>query len=291
MNFNRSAAAPMDQADGLRRLFAHSRRHVIPVVSNPHMAFGGVMLERVCSAFAEQGGHVLVVDASEKAPQPQEVALMDLRDAIEALSTQVSYLAARGLPLHFVNTHGSTAGFVNRVMEAAPQAEVVLIHASAADLCRLLGRSCGNPSVEAWAQEARPLLLVDDRPSSVTHAYASLKLLAQRGQLMVHDFLLGAAEHSPRAPRIAEQLKSCAEHFLGALVREVLQVDPAADARDPPPDLLRRWVQGRLCSPVRFGAAVAAALPSDAELLVRTPPAFYAPPSRRAQHTDLNSWS
>jgi cytochrome P450 len=41
MNFSRSAPAPLDQADGLRRLFARNPIRVIPVVSNPHMAFGG----------------------------------------------------------------------------------------------------------------------------------------------------------------------------------------------------------------------------------------------------------
>ena len=50
-----SSPMPLDQADGLRRLFAHARTCVVPVVSNPHMAFGGAMLERLCSAFAEQG--------------------------------------------------------------------------------------------------------------------------------------------------------------------------------------------------------------------------------------------
>ena len=243
------------------------------------------------SAFAELGVSVLVVDSSENAPIPQAVALMDLRDAIESLSTHVSYLAARGLPLHFVNTHGSTAGFVNRLMDVVPQAEVLLIHASATDLCRLLGRSSGSQSVEAWAQDVRPLLLVDDRPTSVTHAYAGLKLLAQRGRLMVHDFLLGAAETSPRAPRIAEQLTSCAEHFLGAVVREVLMVDPATDARDCPPELLRRWARASLQPTSGTTAGITTAPASSGSPLDPTSPAFYGAPIRPNQRTDLNTWS
>ncbi len=287
MNFNRSAPMPMDQADGLRRLFAHSRTPVIPVVSNPHMAFGGVMLERVCSALSAQGAQVLVVDASERAPLPQEVALMDLRDAIEPLSDQVSYLAARGLPLHFVDTHGSTAGFITRLFDASPEADVVLMHASAPDLCRLLGRASGSRSLEPWAQDARPLLMVEDRPSSVTHAYASLKLLAQRGQLMVHDFLLGAAELSPRAPRIAEQLRSCAELFLGAVVREVLLVDPATDAREEPPESLRRWARACL-QPV----ASSVNHPTSSEVLVAPSSSpFYSLPTGQMSRAELNSWS
>lgn len=277
--FNPSAATPMDQADGLRRMFSHARRRVIPVVSNPHMAFGGVMLERVCCAFAELGSTVLVVDAGEHAPKPQEVAMMDLGDAIERLSKHVVYLAARGLPLHFVDTHGSTSSFVTKLMDVVPEADVVLIHAPATDLCRLLGRSSGGLALEDWAQDVRPLLLVDDCPSSVTHGYASLKLLAQRGRLMVHDFLLGAAESSPRSLRIAEQLTSCAEHFLGAVVREVLHVDPATDARESAPELLRRWAQSILQP-----ALVATPSPMASTFLS-------SPSSGQDPRTELKSWS
>lgn len=249
MNFSRSAPAPLDQADGLRRLFARAQIRVVPVVSNPHMAFGGVLLERICTAFAEQGAQVLVVDASERAPLPHEVSLMELREGIEALSSHVSYLAARGLLLRYVDTHGSTANFVNHLTDAAPTADVVLIHASAMDHCRLLGRSALSRSTRLWASDARPLLLVDDRPSSVTHAYASLKLLTQRAEVMVHDILLGASDLSPRAPRIAEQLRSCAEHFLGAVVRDVLLLDPATDPRQNASPDMRWWALDCLKSP------------------------------------------
>ena len=61
-----SSPMPLDQAHGLRRLFAHARVCVVPVVSNPNVAFGGVMLERLCTAFAEYGKHTLVVDAAER---------------------------------------------------------------------------------------------------------------------------------------------------------------------------------------------------------------------------------
>jgi flagellar biosynthesis protein FlhG len=97
---------PLDQADGLRRLFAHARVCVVPVVSNPNVAFGGVMLERLCTAFAEHGKHTLVVDAAERANAHAEMALLDLAECIEPLSAQVSYLAARGLPLRFVDGAG-----------------------------------------------------------------------------------------------------------------------------------------------------------------------------------------
>jgi len=230
-----SRPAPLDQADGLRRLFAHARVRFVPVLSNPHIAFGGVMLERLCTAFGEHAKHVLVIDASERAPVPSEMAVMELSECVETLSHQVSYLGARGLPLRFVDTHGSTSSFLQAASDACPLADVILVHAPATDLCRLFIRS-----------DARPLLMADDRPASVTHAYAAMKLMSQRAGLVVHDLLLGAAPTSPRAERIAMQIATCADDFLGAVLRDWVQIDPAADAREAPSPALRRWARETL---------------------------------------------
>jgi flagellar biosynthesis protein FlhG len=236
-----SRPLPQDQADGLRRLFAHARVCVVPVVSNPNVAFSGVMLERLSTAFAEHGKHTLVVDAGERANEPSELALLDLAEGIETLSPQVSYLAARGLPLRFVNAAGSTNAFLQAVTEAAPHCDVLLVHASASDLCRLFARS---PEIE----RVRPLLLADDRPASVTHAYAAMKLLTQRAGLVVHDLLLGAAPHSPRSERIAMQIATCADDFLGAVLRDWVRIDPAVEATEAPTPELRRLVREQLRS-------------------------------------------
>jgi hypothetical protein len=225
---------PLDQADGLRRLFAHARVHVVPVVSNPHVAFGGVMLERLCAALGAVGKHTLVVDAAERSPAPLEMAEVDLAECIEPLSSQVSYLAARGLPLRFVDTHGSTTAFLQSVSDAAPYADVVLVHASAQDLYRMFVRTQAT-------QPVRPLVLADDRPASVTHAYAAMKLMVQRGGMMVYDLLLAAAPQSPRASRIAAQLATCADDFLGAVLREWVQIDPASDVNEALTPELQRW--------------------------------------------------
>jgi flagellar biosynthesis protein FlhG len=253
-----SSSMPLDQADGLRRLFAHAQVRFVPVVSNPHMAFGGVMLERLCSGFAEQGSHTLVIDAGENAPAPNEMAHVDLAECIETLSHEVSYLAARGLPLRYVDAQGSTTGFLDAVSRAAPGADVVLVHASATDLCRLFMRH--DTRAESMTRP-RPLLLADDRPVSVTHAYAAMKLLTQRGGLLVHDLLLSAAPSSPRAERIAMQIATCADDFLGAVLRDWMQVDPASDPRTASTPALRRWVRDTLQS---AAAEVAAARPAVA---------------------------
>jgi flagellar biosynthesis protein FlhG len=239
MRDSMSRPMPLDQADGLRRLFAHARACVVPVVSNPNVAFSGVMLERLSTAFAEHGRHTLVVDAAERANEPSELAMLDLAEGIESLSPQVSYLAARGLPLRYVNASGSTHAFLDAVTQAAPHCDVLLVHASASDLCRLFARS---PELE----RVRPLLLADDRPSSVTHAYAAMKLLTQRAGLVVHDLLLGAAPHSPRSERIAMQIATCADDFLGAVLRDWVRIDPAVEATEAPTPELRRLVREQL---------------------------------------------
>jgi hypothetical protein len=233
---------PPDQAHGLRRLFAQAGVRLVPVVSNPHMAFCGVLLERLCSALTDQGARTLVVDASESAPEPDELAVMGLAECIERLSPDVSYLAARTLPLRYVDSRGSTAPFLQAVADAAPRCDIVLVHAGASELSRLFAR-------QTLAAQVRPMLLADDHPASVTHAYAAMKLLSQRAGLVVFDLLLCASPASPRAERIAMQLATCADDFLGAVLRDWLQIDPASDAREAPTSALRRWARDALLQP------------------------------------------
>ena len=243
-DFYASRPQPLDQADGLRRLFAASRMHFVPVLSNPYLAFGGVMLERLCSALADFGQHVLLVDAGERAPTPHELAALELGACVEPLSNELSYLAARELPLRYVDTQGSTTGFLTAVADAAPQADVVLVHATAPDLVRLFMR-----------RPERALLLAADHPGSVTHAYAGMKLLAARSGLKAFDLLLGAAAHSPRTERIAEQMARCADGFLGAVLHDWADIDPASAADDPTGWRLQRMVQRLLHRPPAAPAA------------------------------------
>ena len=233
-----SRPVPLDQAHGLRQRFSTVATRFIPVVSNPHVAFSGVMLERLCTAFGEQGRHTLVIDASENSAAPREMMSIDMTDCIDRVSPQVSYLAGRGAALRYVDTRGSTASFLQAAADAAPQASVILVHAPAADLCRMFTRT-----------DARPLLLADDRPSSVTHAYAAMKQLTQRAGLVVFDLMLCAAAQSPRSERIAMQLATCADDFLGSVLRNWLHVDPATDASEAPTPGLVRWAAEALQPP------------------------------------------
>lgn len=230
-------AAPADQAHGLRRLFAGAQAQHIALVANPHVAFSSVLLERLTTVLGAMGLNTLVVDAADHSPAPHELAALDLRDGIEVLSTQVSYLAARGLPLRHVDTRGSSAHFLDRLHCAAPQARVLLVHASAPDLARLFTR-----------RALRPVLLAADQPESVTHAYAAMKLLTRRCALMSYDLLLAAPPGGARVPRIAQRLASCAESFLGATLCDWVAIDPACDVREAPGAALTALVAAQLRS-------------------------------------------
>jgi hypothetical protein len=183
------------------------------------------------------GLDTLVVDAADNSPAPQELAALNLRACIEPLSPQVSYLAARGLPLRHVDTRGSSAHFLDRLHAAAPQARVLLVHAGAPDLARLFGR-----------RPLRPLLLAADLPDSLTHAYAAMKLLVMRCALMSYDLLLAAPPTNRRVPAIAQRLASCADSFLGAALHDWVAIDPACDVREAPPEALVDLVAAQLCT-------------------------------------------
>jgi len=210
-----SSPMPTDQASGLRRMFAPVRRPLLPVAANPFVPGAGALLECLSAALVARGLHVLVVDAAASAPEPSELARLDLPACVEPLAEQVSYLAARGLPMAHVDTRGSAAGMLDAAFAAAPQAQVMLLHADVTDLARLLvGRA------------ARPLLLGADRPESIKHAYACCKLLVQRCTLMTFDLVLSARPGNKRVRHIAASLTSCADGFLGAVLHDWTAIDP-----------------------------------------------------------------
>lgn len=221
--------SPRDQAHGLRQLFAGHAAVMLPLVHNPHVSGVGAVMERLCAAYAEQGLRTLVVDAADSASPPHELASVDLSACIEALSPQVSYLAARGLPVHYLDHRASMVDFLEALRGAARQVDLVLLHASALDLRRMfMGRT------------PRPVLLAGNRPDSLTHAYTSMKLLSQRLGALGYDLIVAGDVAPRRARKMADRLTECADHFLGAALRQVAVLDPLAPPNTPLPlDLLR----------------------------------------------------
>ena len=203
-----------DQADGLRRLFAAPRQQIVPVAANRQVDCAGVLMERLSLAFSQLGAHVFVIDAADSSPQPHELVDIDLPSCIEQLGSGVHYLAARSLPRRHVNTRGSSEAWLQAVADCVPQADVVIVHAEARDLCRLLGR-----------REVAPVLMSELSSESLTEAYAAMKLLSQRCGLMAFDLLVGMASRPRRAERVADRLASCADNFLSAVLRSWAAVD------------------------------------------------------------------
>jgi len=217
-----SAAAADDQAAGLRRLFGSTRQRFVALAHNAEVTHSTLAIDRLCDAAAALGLHTLVIDAADSAPAPHEMALLDLPSCVEPLSGEVSYLAARGLPIRHVDTRGRCGGFLQAIEQAAPQADLVLVHAGTVDLARLFAE-----------RRMRPLLLCADTPRAMTEAYAALKRLTQRPGWLAHDLLIVADPRGPRTARLGESLAQCAERFLGAAIHDCVVIDPDAD---PAPD-------------------------------------------------------
>ena len=256
-----SPGAPLDQAHGLRTLFGHAgqRPRFIPLVHNPMVGGSGAVMERLCTAAAERGLTTLVVDAAETASAPDELAAVDLAACVETLSASVLFLAARGLPMRFLDSRATMAGFLDALRCAAPRADVVLLHAGASDLRRIfVGRT---PS---------PVLLAGNRPDSLTQAYASMKLLSQRLGSLAYDLVIASDVGGKRARGMADRLGECGDHFLGAALRHCAMVDPLAPAGSAVPAALKRLLAAQLdadarpdpMSPLRAASPALGAVPA-----------------------------
>lgn len=218
---------PVDQAQGLRQMFATRVLRFIPVVANPSARCGGMVLARLCAAYASVGLHTLVIDASDQARPPGELVEFDLAEGIEAVSPLVSHMAARGLLLRHVDARGSCSHLLDALADASPQSDVVLVHATASELVRLFGeRSRGH--------NLRPLLCTNDLAEGLRDAYAAVKVLSQRGGWMAYDLMVCAHNESEQADEVAQRLARCADDFLGVAQRDSLRLDPFEPASDAP---------------------------------------------------------
>ena len=259
-----TADAPRDQAHGLRQLFAGHALRFVPLVHNPNVAGTGVVMERLCAAFTAQRLRTLVVDAADTASPPHQLASVDLAACVEPLSPWVSYLAARGLPMNYLDGRATLSAFLEALRTAAPQADVVLLHAGALDLRRMfIGRT------------PRPVLLASARPESLTDAYTSMKLLSQRLGALAYGLVVVGDVSPGRARRMADRLEACGDHFLGAALRDLAVVDPQAPPHAALTDDLRTLAAGLVAPP-------AAAAPANPLAELPPPPGPRAPTRRPA---------
>ena len=233
--FSSRPPARPDQAHGLRTLFGGNRQRFVPLVHNPLVAGAGVVMERICAVATLLDRCTLVVDAADSASSPHELAAVDLAACVERLSSSVSYLAARGLPMRYLDSRATMVGFLDQLRQAQPQADLVLLHAGASDLRRIFA-----------GRTPHPVLLAGDRPDSLTQAYASMKQLSQRLGALSYDLIIAADVPPRRARRMADRLGECADHFLGSALRHSAVVDPLAPVRTALPQALKRLVVAQI---------------------------------------------
>jgi hypothetical protein len=221
-------AQPGDQADGLRRLFSTRTVRFIPVVSNPFVAQESVLIRQVCAALEQLGLYTLVVDVCDHVRAPvREVgercdAHVDLADRIQVLTDRTASLSARGLPARWTDTSGSTQAFLQAVIDAAPLSQAVVVHGSASELARMFGRG------ELHLSRPRPIVICDEQPDAMTHAYAALKVLSQRADWLSHDLLVSAAAGSAGIRLVKDRLAQCAALFFGGVRHDSVDIDPRA---------------------------------------------------------------
>lgn len=244
------STSPSDQADGLRRLFAGRAKRYVALASNPLVPFHGVAIERLAAACTMLGHHVLVVDAAETAPRADEACAIDLALGVQPIAPTVSYLAAGGLPLRFVDARGSCARLLDELSQQIQRPDVILVHAGASDLTRIF-----------QSRQIRPLLMTADHPASVKHAYASMKTMAARSGWMSADLLV-VNPPTRRVPAIATGFARCADQFLGVAVAGWEPVDPACTPGDRPEPTLTALVAAQLG---QDEGALAAPMPARAQ--------------------------
>lgn len=259
-------SSPVDQAHGLRQMFVQSHPRFIPVASNPFVEFSGVLMERLCSAYAEMKMRVLVVDVSETAVPPHELTAFDLSEGIENLSSHVSFLSAPGMAMQYLDAQGTTKGFLEAVSMAALDFDVVLVLAEGIELCRLWGA--------ASADEVRPhaLLLADDQPEAITHAYTNLKLLSSRSGIRVHHTLLACPPQLSLTAQVADRISRCGASFLNTIQRRWTAVDPLEAATLPPSEALMMMAH-------ELGEHALTVMDSSTSLMVRSSSAGLSLPS------------
>ncbi|WP_374436482.1 MinD/ParA family protein [Inhella sp.] len=227
---------PRDQAAGLRRLFAPRGGVLVPVLAQAGLEAAELMLDALVGAYLERGLQVLVVDAGPAAKPAPELARINLAACLEALSDDVQFLEARGLPGHYLDARGNAGSLVEALRSAAPQADVILLHAPVAELARVL----------VGQGDCRPILLTDLQPQAMTQAYAAMKWLQQRAHCQVFGLLVAGHPRLALTRRIAEQLADCAERFLGAALPVWAALDPRAGLRAAPSAELRRLARDSL---------------------------------------------
>ena len=235
--FSRRApsGALSDQAQGLRSLFASRQALWMPVVSNPFVKGSGAVMEHVVAACENLGVRVLVVDAAEDSPPASPLTALDLHEGMDLLSERIAYLPARGLIRRHVGEDGTAQGLLDALRQAAPGAEVTLLHAPASELARL-----------CVGHLLRPVILTSDDVEAIKHAYASAKYLQQRLHWSTFDLGVVSQAAPSRLASLVDHFSACADRFFDAVLSHWFVVNPAAPSETPVDERLQDMMSERL---------------------------------------------
>jgi flagellar biosynthesis protein FlhG len=185
-------ASPMlDQAEGLRRMFAGDVRRMIGILSEHGSAGGHVLATNLATTLGATGKKVLLLDENLVAGEVHPVFAVNvvcdlfqvLRDKVDMASALIEVapsvdLLAGGL-VRMVRRPEikSHTDFINAFYRLAGVYDVVLINAAEEG-------ASSYPSLTWAAQDI--IVLCGDRTDSVTTAYARIKALRQAGERRFH---------------------------------------------------------------------------------------------------------
>jgi hypothetical protein len=222
-----------------------------PSCSNPHVVCGGVLLERLSTAFAERGARVLVVDGRRERRLGRRDGDGRPRRVRRAAVAAVDYLAARGLAIRSsmpADRRSPSSSAPPKPPPAATSSSSTRARQRAVPHVR--ARSPRRPR----ARRRRPA--VPDRrrrrpPAERDPRLCSMKLLAQRRRPRRQR--AAARRRAAFAARRAHRRQAgrLRRHLLRRRLRDWAWIDPAGDPCDAPGSDLRRPRRRPLREPCR----------------------------------------
>lgn len=221
----------MDQAEGLRRLSNPKPVRVVAISSGK----GGVgktnASVNLAAALAKLGRRAMIMDADLglanvdlllglqhkydlshviKGERNLEEIIVEARQNLKVIP------ASSGVQSMTQLTVGQLYGLIHAFSELTEEVDVLLVDTAAgiADNVLQFGRAC---------QEV--LVVVRDEPTSITDAYALIKLLHQGGRNRFH--VLANMAHTPQEGReLFNKLVKVVDHFLGGIVLDLVGTVP-----------------------------------------------------------------
>lgn len=202
----------IDQAHGLRRMFAPGRPRVIQIVAGRPGVGRTSVAVNLAAALAQRGRDTLLVEAVEHPAKPRALAYLGLETPSSALATPPQVLAVpatEGLavwPLEL--TARSRAGDAIPIPARAPGR-------SRLPDCVLVNSASMRPLVWTGEHESHDVLIVLSRAAaSITDAYVLIKRMSAQGLQNRFHVLVNRAASEEEARLIYRNMAGVAHGYL-----------------------------------------------------------------------------